>query len=129
MRKTMNLALQMGKTDTSLVILGETGTGKSMLARVIHDVSARRDQPFVMVNCAAIPEQLLESEFFGYVKGAFTGAGRATGQGFWALPTGEPCFLMRLPTEPFHAASCSMPSKQKNIRPWGETGRWTATSA
>ena len=45
MRKTMNLALQMGKTDTSLVILGETGTGKSMLARVIHDVSARRDQP------------------------------------------------------------------------------------
>ena len=81
MRKTMNLALQMGKTDTSLVILGETGTGKSMLARVIHDVSARRDQPFVMVNCAAIPEQLLESEFFGYVKGAFTGA-QGNRQGF-----------------------------------------------
>ena len=74
MRKTMNLALQMGKTDTNLVILGETGTGKSLLARVIHDVSARRAQPFVMVNCAAIPEPLLESEFFGYVKGAFTGA-------------------------------------------------------
>ena len=74
MRKTMSLAVQMGKTDTNLVILGETGTGKSLLARVIHDVSPRRDHPFVMVNCAAIPEQLLESEFFGYAKGAFTGA-------------------------------------------------------
>lgn len=74
MRKTMSLAVQMGKTDTNLVILGETGTGKSLLARVIHDVSPRRDHPFVMVNCAAIPEQLLESEFFGYARGAFTGA-------------------------------------------------------
>lgn len=74
MHRTMTLALQMGKTDTNLVILGETGTGKSLLARVIHDVSPRRDQSFVMVNCAAIPEPLLESEFFGHTRGAFTGA-------------------------------------------------------
>lgn len=81
MKKVMSLAVQMGKTDTNLVILGETGTGKSLLARMIHDVSPRREQPFIMVNCAAVPESLFESEFFGYVKGAFTGA-QTNKQGF-----------------------------------------------
>ena len=74
MKKTMDEALRLGATDANLVILGETGSGKSLLARIIHDISARARKPFVRVNCAAIPEQLLESEFFGHERGAFTGA-------------------------------------------------------
>ncbi|MFH2093983.1 MAG: sigma 54-interacting transcriptional regulator [Pseudomonadota bacterium] len=74
MLKIFKTAEVVAKTDATILIEGATGTGKDLLTRIIHSASPRRDQPLVMVNCAALPENLLESELFGYSKGAFTGA-------------------------------------------------------
>ncbi len=74
MRRTVAMARQAAAAPTTILLLGESGTGKEVLARAIVRWSPRHDRPFIVLNCAALPEQLLESELFGHVKGAFTGA-------------------------------------------------------
>jgi two-component system response regulator HydG len=73
-RRTMDTVMQAAPSPTTVLLLGESGTGKELLARAIHDASPRATGPFVPVNCAALPETMLEAELFGYEKGAFTGA-------------------------------------------------------
>jgi DNA-binding NtrC family response regulator len=74
MKRTYHLTRMVAVRDTTVLVTGESGTGKELIAQEIHLISPRRKQPFVVVNCSAIPETLLEAELFGYVKGAFTGA-------------------------------------------------------
>jgi transcriptional regulator with GAF, ATPase, and Fis domain len=76
MARILQLLAKVGDSAATLLFMGETGTGKGLLAQVVHEISNRRDRSFVKVNCAALPEHLLESELFGYVQGAFTGATR-----------------------------------------------------
>lgn len=90
--ETLERAKMVGPKDTSVLILGESGTGKELIAHSIHKVSARRHKPFVVVNCAALPAHLIESELFGHEKGAFTGA-IAKREGKFELADGGTIFL------------------------------------
>src|ERR1019366_7467161 len=74
LRRVYRLARLVAPRQTTVLLTGETGTGKELVARGLHALSPRRERPFVIVNCAAIPEPLLEAELFGYNRGAFTGA-------------------------------------------------------
>lgn len=93
MGKVVQIASTVAKSDASVLITGESGTGKELLARAIHNVSRRRDRRFVPINCAAIPDALLESELFGYVEGAFTGAVRGGKPGLFEIANGGTLLL------------------------------------
>jgi len=97
MQDVIQRAELVAKTKSTVLITGETGTGKEMVARAIHDRSGQRDMPLIKVNCAAIPEALLESELFGHVRGAFTGA-MMTKRGKFALADGGSIFLDEIGT-------------------------------
>ncbi len=92
MKEIFDLVAKVADTDSTILILGESGTGKELIANAIHQQSRRHDRPLVTVNCAAIPEDLLESELFGHVKGAFTGA-IASRSGRFEMADGGTVFL------------------------------------
>lgn len=93
MTRTISLAKEFASTNSNILIIGETGTGKEVFAQSIHNQSSRHLGPFVAVNCAALPAQILESELFGYVGGAFTGANKEGKPGLFELAHGGTIFL------------------------------------
>jgi transcriptional regulator with PAS, ATPase and Fis domain len=92
LQKVMNLAHKSAMTDSSILIEGETGTGKELFAEFIHKNSGQKRKPFVVINCASLPDQLIESELFGHEKGAFTDA-KSTKQGLVEIAHGGTLFL------------------------------------
>jgi PAS domain S-box-containing protein len=92
-KSILEFCKKVAPTDSNILILGESGTGKSVLAQYIHKISRRKNGPFLAINCAAIPEELLESELFGYAKGAFTGASHLGKQGLIEAANGGTLFL------------------------------------
>src|SRR5487761_2008980 len=101
MLEVERLVGKVAPTDRTVLITGESGTGKGVVARQIHDQSRRRDRPFLPVNCSAVPEHLLESEFFGHTKGAFTGADHAR-KGLFLQADGGTLFLDEIAELPLH---------------------------
>ncbi len=119
MKKIDAIVRQVAGTDTTVLITGESGTGKELIARALHSGSSRRGQPFVPVNCAAIPEELLESELFGHVRGAFTGARNARA-GMFQLADGGTIFLDEIGDMPFLLqAKLLRVLQDRQIRPVG----------
>ncbi|RBP44025.1 sigma-54 interaction domain-containing protein [Garciella nitratireducens] len=102
MKNTKKLAKSVATTKSNIMILGESGTGKELFARAIHLNSCRGEGPFVAVNCSAVPDALIESEFFGYEKGAFTGARNSGKQGLFELAKGGSIFLDEIGELPLH---------------------------
>lgn len=92
-RNAKAMAIKIASSNSNVLLIGESGTGKELFARAIHISSRRADYPFVTANCAAIPDSLLESEFFGYARGAFTGASQNGKQGLFELATRGTIFL------------------------------------
>ncbi len=97
MQEVIRTLERVAETKSTVLVTGETGTGKELVARAIHDRSAQRDMPLIKVNCAAIPDTLLESELFGHVRGAFTGAA-ANKKGKFALAHGGSILLDEIGT-------------------------------
>lgn len=115
--KVKQLISRVARTEATVLIRGETGTGKELAARAVHDQSLRHNQPFVAVNCGALPEQLIESELFGHRKGAFTGADESR-SGLFEVASGGTLFLDEIGELPK-----SMQSKLLRVLESGEVRR------
>jgi transcriptional regulator with PAS, ATPase and Fis domain len=115
MKKIVKMCNTIAKTDSAVMITGESGTGKEVLARYIHRHSSRANEPFIPVNCAAIPHDLLEAEFFGYEKGAFTGANPKGKPGLFEMADKGTLFLDEIADLPL-----SMQSKLLRVLESGE---------
>ena len=116
-----SLIAKLARTQAPVYISGESGSGKELAARLIHENGARRDKPFVPVNCGAIPENLMESEFFGYKKGAFTGAGEDR-DGFFQAANGGTLFLDEVAELPLvMQVKLLRAIQEKRVRKVGET--------
>lgn len=102
LRRLKGMTVAAARTDSTVLILGETGVGKELFAMAVHAESSRRNRPFVAVNCAAIPENLIESELFGYEGGAFTGAKPGGKPGKFELASGGTIFLDEIGDLPTH---------------------------
>lgn len=100
MRKIMQLAYRVAQVDSNVLLEGESGTGKEVIARFIHEMSPRNKAPFISINCAGIPESLLDAELFGYEEGAFTGARKRGKMGLIELADGGTLFLDELNSLP-----------------------------
>lgn len=121
MQQVFALIDRLKDSQIDVLLTGESGTGKDLLARSLHYQSARKDGPFVAVNCAALPEQLLESELFGYVRGAFTDA-RADKKGLFVEAHGGTLFLDEVGELPFSVqAKLLREIEEKEVRPLGAT--------
>src|SRR5699024_696980 len=93
MKELINIASQVAKVDSTILLTGELGVGKGVIARYIHKKSSREKNPFITLNCGAIPKDLFESELFGYEGGAFTGANPKGKKGYFELADGGTLFL------------------------------------
>jgi len=102
MKRNVEMARKVLERDIPFMLLGETGVGKEVFAKAIHTASSRRDKPFVAVNCASLPESLIESELFGYRPGAFTGASREGSRGKIVQADGGTLFLDEIGDMPLH---------------------------
>ncbi|HEU5141203.1 MAG TPA: sigma 54-interacting transcriptional regulator [Bacillales bacterium] len=124
MQRTIQLAVKAAKTNATVLILGESGTGKELCARAIHETSPRRDQPFIPINCGAIPHALFESELFGYERGAFTGASKEGKTGKIEAADGGTLFLDEIGELPLEMQVKLLRVLQENIvyRIGGSTG-------
>lgn len=117
MERIKEMALKIGIMDTTVIITGESGTGKEVIANLIQKNSARAAMPFIKVNCAAVPESLIESEFFGYEKGTFTGANANGKIGLFELANGGTLFLDEIGELPLHIQSKLLRAiQEKEIR-------------
>ncbi|MGC8769343.1 sigma-54 interaction domain-containing protein [Calditerrivibrio sp.] len=105
MNEVINIAIKIAPTDCTILITGETGVGKSLIAEVIHKLSTRKNGPFIKINCGAIPENLIESELFGYESGAFTGASSKGKKGLIEIANGGTLFLDEISELPYNTQS------------------------